>query len=192
MHRDDADQILTDSQHDRDEAVAVRDGLLHAVENALLELAQRMTIDPLIGDDRKLRGVDRVGPFAQNLALRTFLATADQKPAHILKVGFVLGVVGGEHLGSSQRSAVAREHIGDLALPDRDEIGGVDSIGERKKRVDTTAQDLGLEPGLAMQCDKAGFDRSFSAPTSFRRCRPDCSRCIERCWKHAAKQESRR
>ena len=102
MDGDDADQILILGQDHRDETVASQNRLLHAVEDTLLLLAQGVAIDPLIGDDCELRGVDRVSAFAQNLALRTFLATAFEKFPHILKVGFVLGVVGCKHLGGPE------------------------------------------------------------------------------------------
>ena len=40
----------------------------------------------------------------------------------------------------------------------------MDSIGEGKEHVDTAAQDLKLELGLAMECDEARFDRAFRRP----------------------------
>jgi hypothetical protein len=103
VHCNDADQILTGGKDDRGESVALCDRLRHVVKNTLFLLTQGVAIDPLIGDDGKLRGVDRIGSRAQNLALRTFLAAAQEKSPNILKVGLVLGVVGRECLGSPQR-----------------------------------------------------------------------------------------
>jgi hypothetical protein len=40
----------------------------------------------------------------------------------------------------------------------------MDSIGERKEQMDAAAQDLRLEPGLAMERDEARFDRSLRRP----------------------------
>ena len=39
-------------------------------------------------------------------------------------------------------SAIAGEHIGDPALPHRDQIGLVDPIGEWKEKMDAAAQDF--------------------------------------------------
>src|SRR5205807_2050876 len=98
------------------------------VEDNPLLVAQRVAVDALVGDDRELRRVDRVSPLAQDLALRSFLPATEEKFPYVLKVGFVLRIVGAENLRGAERCAVAREHIGDLALADRDEIGGVDAV----------------------------------------------------------------
>src|SRR5271169_2371637 len=116
MDGHDADQIVIGGKDDWDKSAAIRNRLLHAVKNTLLLRTQCVAIDPFIGDDSELRGVDRVGPLAQNLALRTFLAAAYEKFSRILKIGFFLGIIGSEHLRSPQRGPVAREHVGDLAL----------------------------------------------------------------------------
>jgi hypothetical protein len=65
---------------------------------------------------------------------------------------------------TSERHAVAREHVGDPALPDRHQIGFVNPIGERPEYVDATAQDLGLEARLAVQRDEARRDRALRRP----------------------------
>jgi hypothetical protein len=69
---DDADHVLIGGQDDRDEAVAIGDRLLHAVENSLFLLTQGMAIHPLVGDDRKLRGVDRIVPSRRTLRCGPF------------------------------------------------------------------------------------------------------------------------
>ena len=164
MHRHDAEEIVIDGQHDRHEAVAIRDRLLHGVENALLLPAQGVAIDPLLGDDGELRGVDRIGALAKDLSLRSLLAAAHQEAARVLEVGFVLGVVGGEHLGRPERRAVAREHVGDASLADRDEIGLVEPIHEGHEDMNAAAQDLGLEARLAVQRNETRFDRALRRP----------------------------
>lgn len=76
MDGDDADQIVIRGKHHRGKAVAIGNGLLHAVQHVLFLPAQGVAIDPLVGDDGKLRGVDGIGSLGQNLALRTILAAA--------------------------------------------------------------------------------------------------------------------
>jgi len=98
MDGHDADQIVFGGEHDGRESIPIRNRLLHAVENTLLLLTQGVTIDPVIRDDGELRGVDRIGPLAQDLALGTLLAAAYQKSSRILKIGFFRGLVGREHL----------------------------------------------------------------------------------------------
>jgi hypothetical protein len=158
MHGDDADQIVIGGKDDRSETVTICNCLPHAAKNNLLLLTQGVAIDPVICDDGKLRGVDRIGPLAQDVALRTFLAAVYEKLSRILKIRLFLGVIGCENLRSPQRGPITREHVSDLALSDGYEVGFVDSIGERKEHVDTAAQDLRLEPGLATKRDEARFD----------------------------------
>jgi hypothetical protein len=132
MHGDDADQIVIGGKGDRSETVAICNGLPHAGKNNLLLLAQGVAIDAVIRDDGELRGVDRIGSLAQDLALRTFLAAIYEKFSRILKIGLFLGVIGCENLRSPQRGPITREHVSDLALSDGDEVGFVDSVGERQ------------------------------------------------------------
>src|SRR5262245_56469470 len=114
MHGDDTDQIVIGRKNDRSETVAIGNCLPHAAKNTLLLLTQGVAVDPVIGDDGELRGVDRIGSLAQDFALRTFLAAVYKKFSRILKIGFFLGVVGCENLRSPERSSVTREHVGDL------------------------------------------------------------------------------
>ena len=131
MHGDDPDQILVGREHQGRKAPSLGDRELHAVEHVALAFTQRMAVHALVGDDGELGRVDRIGALAQDLALRPLLAAAKQKPSRVLEVRLVLGVVGAEHLRRAKRRAVAREHIGDLALPDGDEIGFVDPVHEK-------------------------------------------------------------
>lgn len=164
MDRDDTEEIVIDGQHDRNESVAIRDRLLHGVENALFLPAQGVAIDPLLGDDGELRGVDRIGALAKDLSLRSLLPAAHQEAARVLEVGFVVGIVGGEHLRGPERRAVAREHVGDASLADRDEIGFVEPIHEGHEDMNAAAQDLGLEARLAVQRNETRFDRALRRP----------------------------
>jgi hypothetical protein len=147
-----------------DQRHLLRDRLLHGVEHPLLLGAERMAVDALVGDDGELRRVDRVGAFAQDLALRALLAAAGEKAARVLEIRFVVGVVGGEHLRGLERHAVAREHVGDPALPHRHEVGFVNPVRERPEHVDAATQDLGLEARLAVQRDEARCDRALRRP----------------------------
>jgi hypothetical protein len=103
MHGDDADQIVIGGKDDRSETVAICNRLPHAAKNTLLLLTQGVAIDPVICDDGELRGVDRIGSLAQDLALRTFLTAVYEKLSRILKIGLFLGVIGCENLRSPQR-----------------------------------------------------------------------------------------
>ena len=135
----------------RRKAPAIGDRQLHVVEDVAFLWAERMAVDAIIGDDGELRRVDRVGALAQHFALRALLAATEQESPRVLKVGFVLGVVGAEHLRGAERRAVAREHIGDLALADRDQIRFVDPVHEREKQMQAAAQHFGLVTRLAVQ-----------------------------------------
>ena len=127
-----------------------------------------MPIDALVRDDRELSGVDRVGAFAKDFPLRTFLAAREQKFPCVLEVRLLFrSVVGAKHLRCAERRTVAREHIGNLALPDRDQIGLVDPVHEREEQVNTAAQHFWLVPGFAVQGDDSSLidplvDHSFS------------------------------
>jgi hypothetical protein len=54
MDGNDADQVVIGGQHYRGESVAIRDGLLHAVQHRLFLPAQGAAIDPLVGDDGEM------------------------------------------------------------------------------------------------------------------------------------------
>ncbi len=148
VHGHNPDEVVACGEHHRRESAPVGNGLLHAVEHAAFLSAQRVTVNAVVGDDGKLRGIDRVGAFAQDLALRALLAATQQESPRILIVRFVFGVVGAEHLRCTKRCAVACEHIGDGALSDRDEIGFVDAIHEREEHVQAAAQHLRLVAGF--------------------------------------------
>src|SRR6516225_4290309 len=167
MDGHDADQIVFRGKNDRSESPSLCNRLLHAIKNALLLLTQGMTVDPVIRDDGKLRCVNRIGPLAQNLALRSLLATAHEEFPRILKIGVLLGVIGREYLRSAQWGPIAREHVSDLALTNGHEVGFVNSIGEGKEDVNSATQNLGLEPSLTMERDEARFDRAFRRPHFF-------------------------
>ena len=155
MHGDDADIIVGGCDHHWSEAVTVDERLLHAIKHALLLRAERVAVDALVGDDRKLRRIDRVGALAQDFPLRSFLPAVQQELAYILEFGLLGRIVGGEHLCRRQRRAVACEHVGNLALPHRDQIRLVDPIREWKEEMDAAAQDFRLKPRLAVQRDEA-------------------------------------
>jgi hypothetical protein len=155
VHGDDTDIVVGGGDHHRSEAVTLHERLPHAIKHVLLLDAERVAVDALVRDDRKLRGIDRVSALAEDFALRPFLPAIQQELAHVLEFGSLGYVVAGEHLGLRQRRAVAREHVGDLALPHRDEIGLVDAIGERKEEMDAAAEDFRLKPRLAVQGDEA-------------------------------------
>jgi hypothetical protein len=126
-----------------------------------------MAVHALVGDDGELGRVDRIGALAQDLALRALLAATKQKPSRVLEVRLVLGVVGAKHLRRAKRRAVAREHIGNLALPDGHEIGFVNPVHEGKKDMEAAAQHFGLITGLAVQRDEPVLDRPFRRPELF-------------------------
>jgi hypothetical protein len=126
-----------------------------------------MTIHALVGDDGELGRVDRIGALAQHFALRPLLAATQKKASRVLEVRLVLGVVGAEHLRRAKRRAVAREHIGDLALPDGHEIGFVNPVHEGKEDVQAAAQHFRLVTGLAVQRDEPVVDRTFRRPELF-------------------------
>ena len=123
-----------------------------------------MPIDAFVGDDGKLGGVDRVSALAEKFSLRAFLAAAQKEFSCVLEIRLVLGIVGAEHLRRPKRRAVAREHIRDLALSDRDEIRPVDAIHEGEKQMQTATQDLGLEARFAAQRDESRLDRAARRP----------------------------
>src|SRR6185312_3318023 len=143
------------ANHHRTKAGAVDERLPHAVKHALLLGAERVAVDPLFGDDRKLRGIDRVGALAQDFALRSLLPAIRQELAYILEFGSLRHIVGSKHLRRRQGRAIAGEHVGDLALPHRDQIGLVNAVSERKEEVNAAAQDFRLKPRLAVQRNEA-------------------------------------
>jgi hypothetical protein len=151
-------------EHEGREAPALGDRELHTFQHAALAFAESMAVDALVGDDGKLGRVDRVSALAQDFALRALLAAAQQKAARVLEIRLVVGVVGAEHLRGAERRAVTREHIGDLALPDRDQIRFVDPVHEREEHVQAAAQHFGLVAGFAVQRDEAAVDRAFRRP----------------------------
>ncbi len=167
VHRHDPDQVVIGRQDDRREAPAIGDGLLHVVENAAFLFAQRMAVNAIVGDDGELGRVDRVRALTQDLSLRAFLATAEQEFSRVLIVRLFFRVVGAKHLRRRKRRAVACEHVGNLALPDRDQIGFVDSIHEREKQMQAAAQHFRLVAGLAVQRDESALDRAFCRPQLF-------------------------
>src|SRR5215813_8470743 len=126
------------------EAAALRERLLHAVKHDALLIAQRVPVDALVGDDRELRRVDRVGALTQNLSLRPFLPSAKQKLPHVLKIRFFFRVIRAENLRSAERRAVAGEHVGDFALADRDKIRCVDAKHEGKEGMQPAPQHFRL------------------------------------------------
>ncbi len=164
MHGDDADEVVLGREHEGRKAPALGDRQLHALQHVTLALGQGMAEHALVGDDGELRGVDRVGAFAQDFPLRSLLAAAEQEAAHILEIRLVVGVVGAKHLRGAERRAVTREHIGDLALSDRDQIRFVNPVHEREEHVQAAAQHCGLVAGLAVQRDEAAVDRAFRRP----------------------------
>src|SRR5437660_10530295 len=95
------------------------------------------------------------------------LTHPEQISTRYLEIGLILGVVGAEHLRGAKRRAVAREHIGNLALADGDEIRFVDSVHEREKQMEAAAQHFGLVACLTVQRDESLLDRTSGGPEFF-------------------------
>jgi hypothetical protein len=123
-----------------------------------------MTVDPIVGDDGKLGGVDRVSALAQDFPLWALLPTAEQKFPRVFEIRLVLSVVGAKHLRRAKRCTVAGEHVGDFALSDRDQVRFVDAIHKRKENVQAAAQDFRLVTGFTVQRDEPAFDRTLCGP----------------------------
>ena len=79
------------------------------------------------------------------------------------EVDYILKVTGGhirsQHLSRFERRTVACENISDLALGDRHQRRDVNRVLNGHPVMQTTAQHLRLEAGLAVQGDQAGFQR---------------------------------
>jgi hypothetical protein len=150
-----------ENHHGR-EAFALRDGIGHVRELTTLIFVERQVVETIGRDDHEPGQVDHIRPLAQDLALRTALAAAFEE------VGGVLEVVGlevrGEGLCGFQRAAVPREDIADLPLRDRHHRHDVDRVLERHEPVQSAAQDVRLEAGLAGQSDQARLDRATTRP----------------------------
>jgi hypothetical protein len=145
-------------EHEGREAPALGDRELHTFQHAALAFAESMAVDALVGDDGKLGRVDRVSALAQDFALRALLAAAQQKAARVLEIRLVVGVVGAEHLRGAKCGAVACEHIGNLALSDRDQIRFVNPVHEGEKHMEAASQDFGLVAGFTVQRDETTLD----------------------------------
>lgn len=154
MDGDDADAVLGAADDDRVEAVTVGDEVAHPLEDLELAAVQRQVIDVVLGEDHEEHQVDGVGAFAQDHALRAFLAAGAQERRGVLEV--VGAHVGGEGLGRRQGLAVPREEVADLALRDGDQGHLVDAVLERFHEVPAAAQHVRLEARLAFQRDEAG------------------------------------
>jgi hypothetical protein len=164
MHGDDPDQVVPGREHEGRKSPAFRNRELHALQHGALQRAQSMAVHAIVGDDCELGRVDRVGAFAQHLSLRSLLTAAEQEAPRVLEIRLVLGVVGAKYLRGAERRAVAREHIGDLALPDRDQIRFVDPVHEGKQHVQAAAQHFRLIAGFAVERDEAVLNRAFHRP----------------------------
>ena len=70
----------------------------------------------------------------------------------------------GERLGRRERLTVTREDVADLALGNGDEPRLVDAVLEGQEVVETTAQEVRLVAGLAVQRDEAALDGAGEAP----------------------------
>ena len=78
-----ADHVVSVLQHDRLEAAALRDDVLHFDEQIAVGGFEQQAVNPLLGQDDELREVDGVGALAQDRALRALLAAIAEKPADI-------------------------------------------------------------------------------------------------------------
>src|SRR5262245_29401038 len=109
----------------------------HLLEDLLLVAFERQEEHALAGDDRELSEIDRVGAFAQDLALRSLQAALREEACGVLELAS--GFVACEGLRGRQRFAVAREHVADPSLGNRDDRHQMDAVLERKKRMPAAA-----------------------------------------------------
>ena len=86
VHGDDADQIVGVFDYDRFKSVAFTNELRHASERLGLRAIECEEVHAFAGEDDELRGVQGVGSFAQDLALRSALPAGAQECRHVLKI----------------------------------------------------------------------------------------------------------
>ncbi|AEK62072.1 hypothetical protein CFU_2245 [Collimonas fungivorans Ter331] len=149
-------------EHNRRKAAALIQHAAHLLVVRLFLGIQRQRIGRLFSHDDKQRRIDDVRAFAQDLALRTFLAAAFKEGTDVAEV-LDLGIVG-QGLPGRQVDAVARKNITDLALGDGNHGMDMHPELERRKEMKTAAPQVRLKTRLAMQGQQTGLDRSARAP----------------------------
>ncbi len=124
-----ADLVIRILDHDGVKTVALGDDIGHALDHLGVFAAERQGVDALIGDDDELHQVDRVRPFTQDPALRAALTAVLEKTLHILEI--LRFLVGGEHLGGIEKTAVTGKDVADLALGNGHQGRRMDIVLER-------------------------------------------------------------
>jgi len=143
VNGDDADDIVRIFNYDRFKPIALRDDARHLLEQRFIIGFQADRIATIHGEHNKLREVNGIAAFTQNFALRAFLAAILKECANILKI--TGSFVRRQCLCSWQRCAIARKHVADLPLRDRNQRHPMYPILERHKHMKAAAQYIGLE-----------------------------------------------
>jgi hypothetical protein len=162
VHGHDADDIVGSLDHDRLEAIAVGDDFGHPLERIRLRGLERKEVDPVARDHHELSRVERIRAFTEDLPLRTALPAGAQELSNILKI--VGGYVLRERLCGREGLAVAREHVSDSALRDRDQRHFVNAVLKRHQHVPAASKQVRLESRFTVERDEPGLHRTGRAP----------------------------
>ena len=137
----------------------------HLLVIGFLLRVERHRIGRFVRHDDKQRRIDDVRAFAQDLALRAFLAARRQEGTGVAEI--VDARIVGQRLAGRQVAAVAGKHIGDLALSDRDHRVDVDAVLERREKVEAAAAQVRLQARFAGKGQQAGVHGARRAPQFF-------------------------
>jgi hypothetical protein len=138
--------LALDAHDDGREAALTRELALPV--RVLVGVGHGPRVDAVLGHDHEERQVDGVNTFTQDRALTPALAAVLEERRRVLEERRARALR--ESLGGRQGRAVTRVHVADASLGNDDERLAMDAVLPREvPEVQTAAQDLGLEAGLA-------------------------------------------
>ena len=150
---DNPNQVVQVFDHNWGKTLAFSDDGRHILDHHLVVFAERQVINALFGNDHKLRQVNRVGAFTQDLPLRTALTAVSQKVRYILEI--IRCGIGSQHLHSAEWFAIPGKNISDFALSDGHHGFNVHPVLNGHQEVQTTTEHVGLIARFAIQGDEA-------------------------------------
>lgn len=163
MDGHDPEVIRRAVNHQGLEAAALSDRVCHVPNERCVLVVERERIHSLAGEHDELREVERVGSFAKDLSLRSALASLAKEIVGVLKV--VRGGVTRERLRGLERLTVAREHITNRSLRDRDERHLSHRELQRHEPVQSAAKNPGLKACFSLEREHAPHEGPARTPT---------------------------